>query len=104
VGVTVSVTGQQVRQTDCWSQLCGLPYVTLGLLLVQQGNRKGRVTVSHYSNCAVSRLHCGGNCQCNRATGKADRLLVTIEIVRVTVCNSGLTVSATGQQEGQSDC
>ena len=61
LGLIVSSTGQQVGQTDCWSlqQLSGVPSVLWELLSVQQGQRKGRQTVGHYSNFAVYRPYSG---------------------------------------------
>ena len=67
MGHTVSATGQQVGQNDCWSlyQLCGETTVLWGLLeskremQVQHGNRNGRLTIGHYSNDVVYRQYCG---------------------------------------------
>jgi hypothetical protein len=81
--------------------VCSVPSVPWVLLSVQQGQRYGWQTVGHHSSCVVYRLYCGSYCQCNRARGKADRLLVTIAIVRCTVCTVGLTVSATGPEVQQ---
>ena len=64
VGLTVSAIEQQVEQTECLSleYLCGVPSVLWGLLLVEQGNWNGRLTVDPYSNCAVYRLYFGAYC------------------------------------------
>ena len=73
-----------------------MPSVLWGFLLVQQGNREGRLTVGHYSNfrCAVCSVGLTV-----RAKGRADGMLVTIAIVRCAVCTVGLTVSATGRAD-----
>ena len=96
VGLTVSATGQQVLRTKCWSQqqLGSISSVICGLLWVQQSNSYISLTVGHYSICAVYRLYCGAYCECNRARGRADCLLVPIAIVLCTVCILGLTISA----------
>jgi len=73
--LTVSATGQQEGQTDCWSlqQLYGV----------------------------LSALWC--YCDCNRAKGRAHSLFVTVVTVRCTVCTVDYTVSATGQHVRQTE-
>jgi len=71
---------------------------------VQQCNRWGSLNFGNYSYCSLYRPYCGAYCECKRAAGKADLLLVTIVIVRCTVCTVELSVSARGQQVKQTDC
>ena len=78
-----------------------MPSVMWSLQLVQQ---VGQTDFCLYSNCADCRLHCGSYCKCNRAIFSAVELLVIIAITRCAVCTVGLTVSATVQQVGQSEC
>jgi len=46
--------------------------------------------------CALYRLYCGAYCECNRASGIADRLLVTIAIAAIDIEHYTSTV-----QQGQ---
>lgn len=72
---------------------------TLAFFFVQQGQRKGRLTVGHYSNCAMYLLYFGDYCQCKMTRGRAECLLATMTNVCCNVCILGLTVCATVQQE-----
>jgi len=49
MGITVSVTEQVLGQTECLSlyEICGVPFVFWGLLLVQQSNRERGLNFGH---------------------------------------------------------
>jgi len=75
-GITVSVTEQELGQTECLSlyRICGVPSVFWGLLLVQKCNRERCLT------------------------------LVTKAIVRSAAYIVGITVSATEKEVEKSEC
>jgi len=76
MGITVSVTEQELGQTECLSlyQICGVPSVFWGLLLVQQINRERGLN------------------------------FVTKAIARSAAYIVGITVSATEKQVEKSEC
>jgi len=61
VGYFVRANGQQVVQTDSWSleKFWRVPSVICCLLLVQQGQKEGRLNVGLFTICAFYRLEFG---------------------------------------------